>query len=211
MALRLDRAGVRTQHPPRRVQSVYLDTPFGQALEENLAGLSARRQVRVRWYGEATRGMRATLEHKCRENTLGWKETLALDGPLDVAGVARRLFVEELARRATPAWRERLLAGLEPAQWVAYRREYFTTADRRVRLTLDGELRFADQRALGRLSPAARTPAPRLAVLELKCGPDDIEQAEDLVARLPIHLGRCSKFVLASLPGEGPLPSYLGV
>lgn len=209
MALRLDRAGLRVLHPPRRVQSVYLDTTFGQALEENLAGLSARRKLRFRWYGPRADRVRGTLELKCRENTLGWKETLPLKDEIQVEGAERRAFVRALARGATPEWRERLLEGLEPAQWVSYSREYFTTADRRVRVTLDQDLHLADQRPLARLSPRARTAAPRLAVLELKCGPDDVRVAEDLVARLPILLGRCSKFVLASAPRGGPLPSYL--
>ncbi len=41
-ALRTSRAGVRVLYPPRRVQSVYLDTPLGRSLEENLAGISSR-------------------------------------------------------------------------------------------------------------------------------------------------------------------------
>jgi hypothetical protein len=210
MALRLDRAGVRTLHPPREVQSLYLDTTHARALEENLAGLSARKKLRLRWYGQATRAVRAVLELKCRENSLGWKESTALAAPLDVAGAERRAFVRELAQRVEPAWRERL-AVLEPAQWVRYRREYLTTADRRVRLTIDRELTFADQRLRARLSDACRTPAPRVLVLELKCAPEDLAAARELVGRLPIPLGRCSKFVLASQPSGGPLASLYEV
>jgi hypothetical protein len=211
MALRLDRAGVRTLHPPRRVQSLYLDTPFQRALEDNLAGLSTREKLRVRWYGAATRAVEAVLERKCRENSLGWKESVALGGPMDVAGQPRRGLVRELERRVDAGWRERL-AGLEPAQWVSYLREYFETADRRVRLTLDRELAFADQRPLARLDPAHRThAAPRYLVLELKCAPGDVDAAREVVGRLPLMIGRCSKFVLAATPMSGPLPSQFEV
>ena len=39
--------GVRELHAPRVVQSLYLDTPAGRALQENLAGLSERRKLRL--------------------------------------------------------------------------------------------------------------------------------------------------------------------
>lgn len=210
MALRLDRAGIRTLFAPRLVQSLYLDTSYGRALEENLAGLSAREKLRLRWYGAEGHALDGALERKCRENNLGWKESLPVAGVLAVAGQERRRFVDELARRADPRWRARL-AALEPVQWVRYRREYFTSADRRVRLTLDRELRFSDQRRLARLSDAERTPAPRILVLELKCAPVDLDAARELAGRLPIPLGRCSKFVLAAAPEGGPLPSAFEV
>lgn len=206
MALRLDRAGIRVLHAPRLVQSLYLDTCFGRALEENLAGLSVREKLRVRWYGAGTGAVEGVLERKCRENSLGWKESLRLTDPLAIRGAQRRRFVQELGRRVDPLWRARL-ATLEPAQWVRYRREYFTSADRRVRLTLDRELFFSDQRRLARLSDTERTPSPRVLVLELKCAPEDLERAREILARLPIPLGRCSKFVLAAAPESGPIPS----
>jgi len=210
MALRLDRSAIRTLHPARLVQSLYLDTPFQRALEENLAGISQREKIRLRWYGPESGVVRGALERKCRENSLGWKESVQLEEPLTLAGRERRSFMDELARRVDAVWRARL-AALEPAQWVRYSREYFTSADRRVRLTLDRELAFFDQRPLARLAETERTPSPRVLVLELKCAREDLDAAREIVARLPIPLGRCSKFVLAAAPLSGPLPSQLEV
>src|SRR5437867_13250119 len=99
MALRLDRSGIRTLFPERMVQTLYLDTPFQKLLEENLAGISAREKVRLRWYGSGSEVVRATLERKCRENTLGWKETVPLEEPLELAAEERRAFMSGLLRR----------------------------------------------------------------------------------------------------------------
>lgn len=209
MALHLHRAGVRALHPPRVVQSLYLDTSHGRALAENLAGISQREKLRLRWYGDEADAVAGTLERKRRENALGWKESVRLGEPLAVRGAARGPFVRALARLAGPSWAARL-AGLEPAQWVRYRREYLTSADGRVRVTIDRTLAFADQRPLARLSDAAWTPAPRVLVLELKCAPEHLEDARVLAAGLPVQLGRCSKFVLASERSGGPLASVLG-
>ena len=38
MSLRLDRAGIRTLYPTRRVQSLYLDTSFQRALRTTWTG-----------------------------------------------------------------------------------------------------------------------------------------------------------------------------
>jgi len=210
MALRLDRAGLRQSYPMRRVHSLYLDTTYQRALQENLAGMGERTKVRLRWYGAAEGEVTAVLERKRRENTLGWKETWPVPGTLVVAGAERRALVRELARRAEGAWREHL-AVLEPAQWISYRREYLVSADGRVRVTLDRELRFSDQRLPARLSPLARTPASRLLVLEVKCAPEHLGEAREIVSRLAIPMGRCSKYVLAADASGGPLPSVLAV
>ena len=210
MALRLDRAGIRTLYPERIVQTLYLDTTYGKLLEENLGGLSAREKLRLRWYGPSSERVHSSLERKCRENSLGWKEIAPVAGELELAGRERRPFMLDLLSRLDARWQARL-AGYEPAQWVRYRRQYLTTADRRVRLTLDRELFFSDQRRMGRLSDSEPTPSPRVLVIELKCSPEDHDVARDLVSRLPLPIGRCSKFVLAAERSSGPLPSQLEV
>ena len=59
--IRLHRAGLVTAYPPRRVNSLYLDTPGLGGLRDNLDGLAQRTKVRWRWYGEAVRGIRVYL------------------------------------------------------------------------------------------------------------------------------------------------------
>lgn len=208
MLLQTQPEAIGELYPPRQVQSLYLDSPFGRALEENLAGISHREKLRFRWYGAATREAVGKLELKVRENMLGWKHAVTIDGALRLEDEERMAFARTLSERVPETWRERL-AGLEAVQWVSYEREYLTTADRRVRLTIDRALRTWDQRWARRLSRRSveESRRPKLFVLELKCAPADLEVAENIVRRLPWPVGRCSKFVLASDPSEGPIPS----
>ncbi len=210
-ALRMHPSGLRTLFPPRVVQSVYLDTPFHRALEENLAGVSDREKLRFRWYGGEARGVRGVLERKVRENTLGWKQSFAVQSDVTVEGTNRRRFVDALVAGVDEGARERLRHGLEPVQWIRYRREYLQTADGCVRVTLDTELRAFDQRALARLSSSAPSPTPRILVIEAKCAPESYEAARRLLERLPVPVDRCSKFVLASESAHGPNASILPV
>ncbi|QDU65346.1 VTC domain-containing protein [Engelhardtia mirabilis] len=209
--LRLDPTAPRVLYPPRRVQSIYLDTTFGRALEENLAGISHREKIRLRWYGDSAVGVRATLERKVRENTLGWKDTLKLAQPLDIEGVDRVAFIRSLRAAVTSPWQQSLDEGLEPVQWIAYQREYLTTADGRIRITIDRELRAVDLRGRWILSSVDPTPIPRVLVIEAKCAPEDYQAAQSLLSRLPFFVDRCSKFVLASDPDHGPVPSAMPI
>jgi hypothetical protein len=200
----------RELYPPRRVQSVYLDTPDNQALRKNLAGISHREKLRVRWYGEEARGVRAVLERKVRQAAMGWKDLAPLEVPLDVEGVDRLTFMRELRAAVPEAWAVELGSdGLEPVKWISYDREYIATADGRVRITLDRGLRATDLR--GRFVLTHRLPShlPRVLIAEAKCDAGAHDEAMALLQGLPLHVDRCSKFVLASLPEHGAIASLL--
>lgn len=209
--LDLDPSGIRTLYPKRRVQSVYLDTPEADALAENLAGISHREKFRYRWYGPDARGVRGRLECKVRENMLGWKRTFDIDEPMDIEGADRVTFLKTLWEAIDPEWRARLAEKIEPVQWIAYDREYFRTADGKVRITVDQGLRAWDQRGLGTLSSRLATPLPDMMVVEVKCAARDYEAAEAVVNRLPLFVDKCSKFVTASMLGGGPQVSVVPI
>jgi len=209
MALRLHPAALSTLYPRRMVQSVYFDSPFGRAVQENLSGASRRGKLRFRWYGEDSTSVAGVLEHKFRSNTLGWKHIAPVEGRVRVEGNRPRSFVREVERGLArdSDVRFHLRQGLEPVQWIRYRREYLQTADGRVRVTLDRDLAAFDQRMRPTLSSFGATPTPRLLIIEVKCSVDAYEEARDITSRLPIPVDRCSKFVLASDPVHGPQAS----
>jgi hypothetical protein len=196
-------------HPDRIVQSVYFDTADRAAIEDNLAGVSAREKLRLRWYGAPVTAVRAQLECKRRRNDAGDKLVADVDGALDVAGAAKWRFVRDVGRRVPAAWRERL-AGTEPVQWIRYRRSYVGSLDGALRITIDDGLAAFDQRCRAVLGDAARTPLPRLAIVELKAELAARDVLERWVQRLPWRPGRCSKLLLATSPIAGPLLASRG-
>jgi hypothetical protein len=207
--LDLDPAGLHTLYPLRRVQSVYLDTPGGEALEDNLAGISHREKVRFRWYGEGAGTVQGRIECKVRENMLGWKHALAIEHPVCVEGADRYDFVEKLRDAADPPWRARLAGPLEPVQWISYSREYLGSADGRLRITVDRDLKAFDQRGHLNLTAQFETPVPAIVVIEVKCAAAQYDAARQLINRLPFFVDKCSKFVTASMPDAGPGISFL--
>ena len=195
-----------TLHPPRTVQSVYLDTHGREALQDNLAGIAARRKVRFRWYGDERQAVLGALEIKRRNHQYGDKDVHAIPVPLPVAGTARGEFVAALRRHA-PAALQPLLDGQEPSQWIRYRREYFGDTTGRLRVTVDADLAAFEQRYAPRLDDSAPTPLPRLCIVELKADAADRRLVEGWLQRLDVRPSRCSKYVMACVPSEAPEPS----
>jgi hypothetical protein len=202
--LRLLPTLLKPLHPSRVVQSIYLDTHDELAVQENLAGLSARQKLRFRWYGEAAELVHGQLEWKLRENGFGDKELFALAAATAVEGSTRTAFWRALHAQAPPHWQQRL-HGREAAQWIRYRRDYLAGTGDGLRVTVDSELRASDQRFGFTLSDKRSTPLPPLLIVELKA-PRGMQPAiERWLQDVDLQPGKCSKFVLACRPGGLPL------
>jgi hypothetical protein len=207
--LRLDRAGVRTLHPDRTVQSLYFDDLWQTALADNLAGISHREKLRFRWYGEAANGVRGALERKVRHNLLGWKDVLPLEAEVDVEGADRRTLARAIFGHLPAAWAVERDRSLMPVQWIRYRRSYFTTADGRIRVTIDRDLRTFDLRHRRIVTAAFRSFVPCVTIVEAKAAEDAYDELKRFLSRFPLVIDKCSKFVIASSPGDGPRASVL--
>ena len=209
MFMRMDRSGLRELYPPRIVQSIYFDTLMGKALEENLAGISHREKIRFRWYGPAQDRAQGILERKVRENMLGWKDLLPIDEEIELEGTRRSDFATKIYSHLTPEWNDVRATQLIPVQWIRYAREYYNAGN--VRVTIDRKLSTWDQRPRQTLSTRCQNPTPDVLIVEAKCGKEHYDELQELVGRFPMFADKCSKFVYASLPGEGSHPSFLQI
>jgi len=201
-------ACLRPLHPSRCVQSIYFDTYDSRALVENLAGISQRRKLRLRWYGEFTDRVQANLECKQRKNHLGDKNIFRLDSVIEVAGISRRSFTAAVAAAAPPAARL-LLQGYEPVQWIRYWRDYLGSSDGQLRITIDRDITAFEQRFGSRIQCHKRTPLPAIVVVEIKADEADGEKVADWLQNFPLRPSKCSKFVLAHQPGSAVTASNL--
>lgn len=206
--LRLLPAVLRPLHPTRIVQSVYLDTDDGLAMRDNLSGISIRQKLRFRWYGDGSGEVAGQLEWKCRTNSLGSKDVAKLT-PMQVAGVTRRAFWRGLHERVPELWQRRL-RGREAAQWIRYCRDYYGSAGGDLRITVDRDLRAFDQRFDYVLSCRRPTPVAALMIVEVKASSEHRDSIEEWLQGVALRPSKCSKFVLATQPGEGPEPSLFG-
>jgi hypothetical protein len=196
--LLLLREGFRTTFPPRLVHSLYFDTFDLTSFRENLAGVSQRQKLRYRWYGDSPGPDAGALELKSKRNKVGRKETWRCaqapwrdgdDWPTVVQALSRQL--DERARALLAAWPQ-------PVLLTRYRREYFESADRRLRATLDtGFCAFGQLH--GRMPNLTRRIAlPDVNVLEVKCAGSEQARAAALLGSCPVRLSRFSKYTVAA-------------
>ena len=193
--IKLHPAGFRVVHPPRQVNNVYLDSENFHCYRDHVAGVGIRQKYRLRWYGPPGDGpLPVVLERKLRTGQVARKMRVALGRFDPAAGISIATIRTLLARAQMRSDVRVALASLRPVLLNRYHRQYFESADRALRLTLDEDQCFAPVPFSAR-HPGARWRRPADSVVELKYAVD----AEDAAARasqaLPFRLARHSKYI----------------
>jgi len=183
----------REVYPERCVNNLYFDTRDLRHYTDHVNGSANRVKIRARWYGDFDDAKEhPALEFKIRHGAVSRKVTYALpawnlDGEFD-----REKF--DTALGALPPMVRYQMR--EHVPWVAnrYRRRYFCSGDRKVRLTVDWRIEFMDARHAG--LPLRPVPAANAAmVVELKYDPADSDGAANIAGKFPFRLTRFSKYV----------------
>ena len=194
--IRLHPAGFGVAYPPRRVNSLYLDTPHLSSLNDNLAGLNARQKLRLRWYGygnEAATDIQPYLELKQKRNLLGRKKRYLLPCRLDLTRPWREI-LETVRANTGPDWQAVLQTVDQPTLLNSYEREYYVTPDGAIRITLDFAQVAYDQRLAPRPNLRVRLPIAATVVLEIKAAAEQAERVAEVVGPFPVPRGRNSKY-----------------
>lgn len=182
-------------YPERFVNNIYFDTVDMSHFWDNVAGITPRVKVRIRWYGEFFGPVsKPILEFKLKNNILGSKASFVLD-PLTidehlsvetVKGHFRRLDMPE-------ALKEYLLS-LRFSLMNRYRRAYFASIDGKFRITIDSDLEF--------MSPIfpqhhflRRAEREMTAILELKYDETHDDEAGVISNYFPFRMTKSSKYV----------------
>jgi hypothetical protein len=192
--IKLHPAGFLTAYAPRRVNNIYLDTPAYYSLSANLAGVSSREKLRLRWYGDSTRQIQPWLELKVKQGLLGTKRRSQLPCTVDLTQSWINL-LRTIRVHAPDEWRRWLEQAAQPSLFNWYEREYYVTPDGAVRATLDFAQHAYDQRLSPRPNLRHTLPLSRQVVIELKSAPDQIERLQEIIGEFPIPRSRSSKYV----------------
>jgi hypothetical protein len=191
--IRLHPAGFVVAYPPRRVNSLYLDTLHMSSLNDNLAGLNTRQKLRLRWYGDEVTDIQPLLELKQKYNRLGRKKQVLLLCTLDLA-LPWREILGIVRANAGPEWQTLLQTVNQPTLLTHYQREYYVTQDGDVRATLDFAQVAYDQRFAPRSNLRVRLPIADTVVIEIKTSQEQTERLQEIVARFPVPRSRNSKY-----------------
>ena len=194
-AVRLHKAGFFTPYPDRLVNNVYFDNFDFFAYEENLVGTSKRTKVRLRWYGDTWTPEKCTLELKRRRNMLGWKNNYRT-GAADFVGENWRQIRARLRGQLPDDARMWLDANPRPVLINRYRRQYFESRDRKIRVTLDRDQQVFAQIFRPTPNRTRKSNLPATLVVECKFASEDRRRGIAAIQGLPLRVGRNSKYVI---------------
>ena len=135
--VRFHPAGFRKSFPERVVNNIYFDNELAESFAANLAGISERTKVRLRWYHPRWETEGAKLEIKSKKNQIGWKLHFETSGQQIRHGGSWRRFLAELVDGMDPAGADWLAPVSRPVLINRHRRKYFISADNRFRITVD--------------------------------------------------------------------------
>jgi SPX domain protein involved in polyphosphate accumulation len=192
--IRLHSLGFAPAYPPRRVNNIYFDTFDLDSLNDHVSGISERRKLRLRWYGESYAFQSALLEVKQKLNRLGWKDTQPIHGLFDL----QTMTWNEIITLIKESSREGFLQMIEESNPVLinrYRREYYKAAfDDEVRVSVDSKLTTYLQH--NNYKPNLQFPQPPegITILEVKCPLAKSDRIPELLGEFPARPGAFSKY-----------------
>ena len=180
---------------PRQINNIYLDTPDFKFYKDNVKGISERKKVRIRWYGETFgEAQRPRLEYKLKEGLLGDKWIFPLPN-FDIKQGFSIADLQALWQRANlPEAIRKDLELLHPSLLNTYQRTYFQSADKDFRLTLDENLSYYRVNNRANLFLTKRTDSEAL-IVELKYAPEVDNVANKISKLFPYRLDKSSKYV----------------
>ena len=184
-------------HPARTVNSVYFDDPGYSSVRDNLAGISERCKIRLRWYHDADRNNinDAKLEVKYRKGRLGHKDRYSL------SGLEKDLLLTEY--RDLFPYVHTYLGGddvfviedhLSPTLHVSYRREYFEGLNG-IRVTFDRPIMFYSPLAHSRPFEDISVSYPH-TIMEIKFAPEQKDDVSNSLCHLNLTPKRHSKYLV---------------
>jgi len=188
-------AGFISPYPDRQVNNVYFDNWDYRAYAENLAGVSERSKVRFRWYGGSISPVAGSLEVKQKRNHFGWKLRYRVPDVPYRDGDDWRAIRAAIRAQLPPDGRLWLDQNPMPVILNRYLREYFETADRRIRATIDTCQCVYDQRSGSKPNFDRPAISQDSLVVEFKFAREDRQYAVRLLADMPLRVGRHSKFM----------------
>ena len=178
------------------MNNVYFDSHDYFSYAENLSGISERRKMRYRWYGDSRYPDAGKLEIKCKRNLFGWKRDFRVDTAPYIEGDSWRKFRDGLSAQLGPEAKLWLQMRPMPTILNRYHRRYFVTRDDAIRLTVDTQQSVHDQRYHSQPSLRRKAHIPDTMVVEFKFDRHNRDLASQVIQGLPIRASRNSKYVI---------------
>lgn len=192
-AIRLHPAHFSEIYGARFINNCYFDSPFHHLYRDAVEGFPLRLKVRIRWYGDLFQPAdKPRLELKRKNGPVGAKESFPVPG----FALDRSSDLEELADwfsgAEIPAEISGIIGAFRPTLINRYRRRYFASADKRLRMTVDTGCEYYQPEPPRDQVISLREEVA--AIVELKYGVADDSLAAAAANHFPARVTKSSKY-----------------
>ena len=179
----------------RKVNNIYFDTVGYNDYQDNVLGVSDRKKIRIRWYGDIFGKIsKPVLEIKIKKGLVGDKWSYKLK-PFTLDNTFTNEDIQTIFKTSNlPLPILESVKMVSPTLLNSYLRRYFLSADNKYRVTLDFELlyyKIDKQFNNFNLKPVA----DENKIIELKYGLNDDTNANKISTQFPFRLNKNSKYV----------------
>ena len=190
-SIKLSRFAFYKPYPNRKVNSLYFDDLRFSALEESIEGNSLRTKKRLRWYGVSRTKNNAVLEFKKKVGTYSWKELYRNYYCINPIAQKWSDFIQPLLNDATLPLKK---ISDSPASIVTYDREYYSSFDNNIRVTLDRNIKSYKQNNLLRPNFSFHRKHSSKIILEIKVSVENFGLIREVFRDIPFNPQRFSKY-----------------
>ena len=193
--IRLNTMNFNTLYPPRKVNNIYFDSIQMKCFHDNVEGIANREKVRIRWYGNRYGHItNPILEIKIRKNSVGTKEFYPLL-PFELKNSTTSNCIKNIITKSEipQIIKERVLP-LTPKLLNGYSRKYYTSFDKRFRITFDNDLFYAKTRTMNILTNETLLDL-KSKVIEIKYDVKDDLDIDAITRQFNFRMTKNSKYV----------------
>ena len=180
----------RRIYPTRRINSIYYDNSNYSAMEESIEGNSLRSKKRIRWYGFEKQWVKASLEIKKKQGYVSWKRKY--DSIYDINTKSKKWYI---FLRCNDKDKEAYnLLNLDPKSIVTYDREYYGSFNKKIRITIDHNIKYYHQNIKDYVNTNKGTKLENQIVVEIKLAHRDEDFLLKVLQDIPFTPRRFSKY-----------------
>ena len=187
------------EYEDRNVNNIYFDSFNYKAFNDNLIGIPSRLKVRYRWYGNLfseNKKNEGSLEFKFKKNIYGYKKVFKIKDLTLSPSSNWRDIKNKILKTLTPEYKILFNRNSEKILINQYKREYFISKNKKLRITLDKNIKIFDQRfTFEKPNFKFKNYTQDHLVIEFKFNKEDKILLNDLDINIPIKASRNSKYI----------------
>ena len=180
----------RTQYPLRKVNSIYFDTYDYNSIRENLDGVSNKKKIRIRWYGDKNTTKNPIIETKSKKGFETKKESMPIRELHDLK-VFNLKNLKILKETINSKLKQKKI--IYPVLTTHYQREYFISLNGKIRATIDYDLKSVFLNNLSQIDIIKNF--KNICILEFKYSTSLDKYVRKNLKDISLRLSKNSKFV----------------